>query len=126
MDFVEVPGRKIASTPAVFSVWMSCSGMMPPAKTRMSSAPCSLSSRVISGSSALWAPDRIESPHGVHVLLNGGGGDLLGSLPQARVDHLVARVAQCPRHDLRAPVVPIQAGLGDQDATSSVIHGGRL
>src|SRR5438128_1934013 len=59
---VRVPGRKISRIPMAFRLGMSCSGMMPPAKTAMSVAPCSFSSRMISGKSTLCAPERIERP----------------------------------------------------------------
>ena len=53
---------------------------------------------------------------GVDVLLHRGGGDHLGRLVQARVDDLEPRVAQRTRDDLGASVVPVEAGLGDEDA----------
>src|SRR5436190_1847549 len=59
---VGVPGRKISRMPIAFSFGMSCSGMIPPAKTMMSCAPSSFSMRMISGKRTLCAPDRIESP----------------------------------------------------------------
>src|SRR5436309_1726265 len=46
---VGVPGRKISRIPISFIRGMSFSGMIPPAKTTMSSALSSLSSRMISG-----------------------------------------------------------------------------
>jgi epoxide hydrolase-like predicted phosphatase len=58
-----------------------------------------------------------RQPDGVDVLVDGGGGDGLGSLEQTGVDHLVAGVAQDPRNDLDPPVVPVEADLGDQDAS---------
>jgi hypothetical protein len=42
---------------------------------------------------------------------------------QAGVDHLHARVAQGARDDLRAAVVPVEAGLGDDDADLAAGHG---
>src|SRR3954452_23142799 len=53
---------------------------------------------------------------GVGVLLDDGRDDLLGRLVQARVDDLHPRVAERAGDDLRAPVVPVEAGLGDHDA----------
>src|SRR5207244_1892779 len=41
---VAVPGRNSARTPAAFRRGMSSSGMIPPPKSTVSSAPCSLSS----------------------------------------------------------------------------------
>src|SRR3954452_5994075 len=52
---------------------------------------------------------------GVGVLLDHGRDDLLGRLVQARVDDLHPGVAQRAGDDLRAPVVPVEAGLGDDD-----------
>ncbi len=47
--------------------------------------------------------------------------DRLGRLPQAGVDHLEAGVHQRARHDLRALVVAVEAGLGEHhlDALAS-------
>jgi hypothetical protein len=50
------------------------------------------------------------------VLLNRDGGDRLGPLPDPEVDHLEARVAQRAGDELRAAVVPVEAGLGDEHA----------
>jgi hypothetical protein len=52
----------------------------------------------------------------VHVLLDRGGDDLLRGLVQAGVDDLDSGVAQRAGYHLRPPVVPVQAGLGDDDA----------
>jgi hypothetical protein len=52
----------------------------------------------------------------VHVLLDRGGDDLLRGLMQAGVDDLDPGVAQRAGYHLRPPVVPVQAGLGDDDA----------
>ena len=51
----------------------------------------------------------------VGVFLDHGLDDLLGRLVQARVDDLHARVAQRTGDDLRAAVVPVEAGLRDDD-----------
>ena len=55
----------------------------------------------------------------VGVLLLGGGDDLLRALPQPGVDDLHARVAQRAGHHLGAPVVAVEAGLGDQHPDAS-------
>ena len=52
----------------------------------------------------------------VGVLLDGGLHDLLGRLVQPGVDDFHAGVAQRPRDHLGAPVVAVQARLGDDDA----------
>ena len=51
----------------------------------------------------------------VGVLLQRGRHDLLRRLPQPGVDDLHAGVAQRPGDDLRAPVVPIEPRLGNDD-----------
>jgi hypothetical protein len=51
----------------------------------------------------------------VDVLLDRRRRDLLRALVQAGLDDLDSGVAQRPRHHLRAPVVPVKAGLGDDD-----------
>ena len=55
-----------------------------------------------------------RQPDGVDVLLHGRLGDHLGRLVKPGVDDLEARVAQRTRDDLRAAVVPVEPGLGDQ------------
>ena len=53
----------------------------------------------------------------VDVLVARDGGDGLGRLPQARVDHLHARVTQRAGDDLDAAVVTVEPDLGDEDST---------
>ena len=62
----------------------------------------------------------------VGVLLDGGLDDLLGRLVQPGVDDLVAGVAEGARHDLGAPVVPVQPGLPDDDADHGAQAIGRV
>src|SRR5688500_19045607 len=57
---VGVPGRKISRMPIFFRLGMSCSGMIPPAKTTISCAPSSSSSFMIWGKSTLCAPERMD------------------------------------------------------------------
>jgi hypothetical protein len=64
-----------------------------------------------------------RQPDGVGVLLDHGLHDLLGGLMQAGVDDLHAGIAQRPRDDLRAAIVPVQAGLGDDDADALGVRG---
>jgi hypothetical protein len=61
-------------------------------------------------------------PDGVHVLLDRGGHDLLGRLVESGVDDLEAPVAQGARDDLGAAVVPVEPGLGNDDADFSLAH----
>ena len=58
----------------------------------------------------------------VDVFLDGGGGDHLGRLAQAGVDHFHAGVAQRARDDLGAAVVAVQAGLGNQHSNFFLRH----
>src|SRR5947209_488156 len=51
----------------------------------------------------------------VGVFLDGRFGDLFGRLVKSGVDDLIAGVSEGPGHDLRAAVVPVQSGLGDDD-----------
>ena len=71
----------------------------------------------------MWAPERIDSPDDVDVLLECGGGDHLGRLAEARVDDLEAFVAQAAGEDLGASVVPVEPGLGDEHLERSIGHG---
>jgi hypothetical protein len=62
-----------------------------------------------------------REPDRVRVLLDHGGGDLLGGLVKAGVDHLHPRITQGPGDDLRAAVVPVEAGLGHDHADLSLL-----
>src|SRR5918996_4674409 len=64
-------------------------------------------------------PRETRKPDGVDVLLDRGGGDLLGRLVQARVDDLHPGVSQRSGDDLDAPVVAVEAGLCNQYSRSS-------
>jgi len=55
----------------------------------------------------------------VGVFLQRRFRDLAGRLEQAGVDDLEAGVAQGPSDHLGAPIVSVQAGLGDHDAVAS-------
>ena len=68
------------------------------------------------GQMCMCAPERIDRPIDVGVLLERSGDDLLGRLAQARVDDLHAGVAQRARDHLGAAIVPVEAGLGDDDS----------
>src|SRR5215468_2075543 len=60
-----------------------------------------------------------RQPDRVGVFLECGCHDLLRGLVQPGVDHLYSGVTKRPRHDLGAPVVPVQARLGDDDPDRS-------
>ena len=69
--------------------------------------------------SVMWAPDRTDSPTQSASSWIGGLDDLLRRLVQAGVDDLHAGVAQRAGDDLGAAVVPVEAGLGDDDADAA-------
>src|SRR5438067_857408 len=67
-----------------------------------------------------------REPDHVHVLLHRLRDDLLGRALEPRVDHLEAGVAQRLHDDLGAAVVPVEAGLCDQDFHArSTVKAGR-
>ena len=78
--------------------------------------PCSRSSSTTRGHERHVGAGEDRQADRVGVLLDDGLDDLLGRLVQPGVDDLHARVAQRPGDDLRAAVVPVEAGLGDDDA----------
>ena len=86
--------------------------------------PCSGSSSTIRGTSVMCAPGEDRQPDGVGVLLDHGLHDLLRRLVQTRVDDLHPGVAQRAGDDLRAAVVTVEAGLGDDDADLALGGGG--
>ena len=57
----------------------------------------------------------------IYVLVNGSGDDLRGGAVQPRVDHLKTGVPKATGDDLRAAIMAIEAGFGDQD-TDAAIH----
>ena len=96
--------------------------MMPPPNTTMSAASRSLSSSIDAAEQGHVRAGEHRQADRVHVLLDGGGDDLLRGLVQAGVDDLDAGVAQRAGHDLRAAVVPVKAGLRDDDADLSALY----
>jgi hypothetical protein len=62
----------------------------------------------------------------VHVFLDGGGGDHLGGLAEAGVDDFHAGIAQGAGDYLRAAVVAVQAGLGNQHSDFLLRHYSRF
>ena len=94
---------------------MSSAGIVPPTVTTTSLAPLISEQLHHPRDQSHVCTREDREPNGVGVLLDRGLGDLLRRLVQAGVDHLHARVAQGARDDLRAAVVPIQSGLGDDD-----------
>ena len=99
---------------------MSSWGMMPPPNTATSLAPCAFSASITAGKSVRWAPDMMERPYRVHVLLDGSRRDHLRGLVQAGVDDLEPRVAQGAGDDLGAAIVAVEAGLRDQDSQRAI------
>lgn len=54
--------------------------------------------------------------NGVDILLDSGGGDLVGRAADARVDDLETGVRERPRDDFGAAIVAVEAGLADEDS----------
>ena len=67
---------------------MSWSGMMPPTMTSTSSSFSFFMSSMMRGQSVMCAPESTDKPDDVHILLQCCSHDLLGRLPQSRVDRL--------------------------------------
>ena len=63
----------------------------------------------------MCAPERTDRPTASASSWMAVSTICSGRLVQAGVDDLHAGVAQRPGDHLRAPVVPVQAGLGDDD-----------
>ena len=117
------PGPKTAATPASVRAAMSSSGMIPPAVTRTSSRP-SLAEQLRDPRQERHVGARQDrQADDVDVLLERRGRDHLGCLAEAGVDDLEPLVAEAPREDLRAAIVAVEAGLGDQDLDRAVGHG---
>ena len=94
---------------------MSASGMMPPPKTT-TSVTLTLGEQLHRpGEQGHMRAGENGQPDGVGIFLDDGLHDLLGRLVQAGVDDLHAGIAQCAGDDLGAPVVTVQARLGDDD-----------
>ena len=89
--------------------------MMPPPKTTMSVAFCLLEQLEHPAELRHVRAGQDGQPDRVGVFLQRRGDDLLRRLVQPGVDDLDSGVAQRTRHDLGAAVVPVQAGLGDDD-----------
>ena len=70
----------------------------------------------------MCAPGQDRQSDDVDVLLERGGGDHLGRLAKTGVDDLEAFVAQAAREHLRAAIVAIEAGLGDEHLDRPVGH----
>ena len=104
------------ATPISSSTGMSSSGMMPPPKTTMSEASRSREQLDQRAEQRHVRPGEDGQADQVGVLLDRGLHDLLGRLVQPGVDDLVTGVAQRAGHDLGAAVVPVEAGLADDDA----------
>ncbi len=96
--------------------------MMPPANTSISGAPGLAQQAGDLGQQPVVRPGENRESDRVDILLHGGGGDLLRGLAQAGVDHFETGVAEGAGHHFGAAVVPVQAGLGDQDSSAHVGH----
>ena len=107
---------KTSATPSFFSSGMSSAGIVPPTVTTTSSTPCSREQLDHPRDQRHVGAGEDREADRVGVLLDHRLGDLLRRLVQAGVDHLHAGVAQGAGDDLGAAVVPVEAGLGDDDA----------
>ena len=52
----------------------------------------------------------------VGILVEGRLHDGFHRLPQAGIDHVEARIAESPRHDLDSPIVAVETDLRQDDA----------
>ena len=73
------------------------------------------------GQMCMCAPERIDSPIASASSWRAARDDLFRRLPEPGVDDFHAGVTQGARDDLRAAVVPVETGLGDDD--SDFAHG---
>ena len=69
----------------------------------------------------MCAPDRIERPTTSTSSCSAASAIISGRLAQPGVDDLEPLVAQAAGEDLRAAVVAVEAGLGDEDADRRVV-----
>ena len=77
---------------------------------------------VIRGRSVIWAPDRMDSPTTSTSSWTRRRDDHLGRLADAGVDDLEALVAQPSREHLGAPVMAVEARLGDEHLDGTTDH----
>ena len=68
------------------------------------------------GNSVMWAPESTDSPTASASSCRTASATISGRLEQPGVDHLEPGVAQGPGDHLDAPVVAVEAGLGDDDS----------
>ena len=101
---------------------MSSSGMIPPPNTTTSVAPLARRASMTAGKSVLCAPLMIERPTPSTSSWTAALAIISGVWWRPGVDHLEPRVAQGARDDLRAAVVTVESGLGNQDAGPRVGH----
>ena len=113
---VGAPGVNTSATPVRLELGDVVGGIVPPTVTTTSSTPCSREQLHDPRHERHVGAGQDRQPDRVGVLLDHRLDDLLGRLVQAGVDHLHAGVAQRAGDDLRAAVVPVEAGLRDDDA----------
>ena len=120
ISFVLAPGVKIFATPICSSLGRSSFGTMPPPNTTTSPAPRALE-RVDHRREQRHVRARHDrEPDRVDGLLHRRRGDHLRRLMQPGVDDLVAGIRERTRDDLRAAIVTVEAGLGDEDPQLAV------
>ena len=103
---------------------MSSSGMIPPTVTRTSSRPALAHERAVTlGTSVMCAPDRIDRPTTSTSSWSAAVTIISGVWRRPGVDDLEALVAEPAGEHLRAAIVAVEAGLGDQHLERSLGHG---
>ena len=123
---IVVPGPKTAATPASLERGHVVVRDDPADRDQHVVHALLLERRVIRGSSVMCAPDRIDSPTTSTSSWSAAVDDHLGRLAKAGVDDLEPLVTEAARQHLRAAVVPVEPGLGDEHLERSVGHGRRL
>ena len=69
---------------------------------------------------AICAPERIDGPNYLDIFLQRGLDDHFWRLPEAGVNDLHTRVAECPGNKLGASIVAIQPRLCDKYPDSTL------
>ena len=111
---VGVPGPNRRPIPRSCRASMSSFGMIPPPVIRMSSRPCSLEQFADAREERHVRAAQDRQADDVDVFLHGGGRDHLRRLMQSGINDFHARVAERGGDDLRAAIVTVEAGLGNE------------
>ena len=122
MSCIGVPGRKMPLTPDVLQFRNIDVGDDAADDHQHVVQPFSSSSCMILRADVHVRAGQDRQADHVRILLERRGDDLLGRLAQPGVDHFHPGVTQRARDHLRATIVAVQTGLGDDDA--NVAHQG--